>query len=122
MTALLIERNVLIIKEKEMTASKRNLENSAMRRAAREGNLDLVELCRERGATDFDGAMWRAAYRGHFDIAMLCWRWGATDFCRVLCDVVCVGNLSLRSFVRREERELLPVLPCRRPLEVMSRV
>ena len=71
------------------------LENSAMRRAAREGHIDLVKLCKERGATDFDGAMWRAAYRGHIDIAKLCEEWGAKFVARFILHAACIGNIEL---------------------------
>ena len=78
-----------------MTASKINLGDSAMRRAARGGRMDIVKLCKKRGVTDFDGAMWRAAYRGHFDIAELCEEWGATDFHEVMYEALVMVDIEI---------------------------
>ena len=41
------------------------------------GHLGIVKLCKEWGATDYDGAMWWATINGHLEIVKLCKEWGA---------------------------------------------
>ena len=51
-----------------------------MLNAVRNGHESIVILCKEWGATDFDGAMARAVANGHESIVKLCKEWGATKF------------------------------------------
>ena len=48
--------------------------------AANSGYVEFVKLCKDWGATDFDGALAGAAMRGYVEIVELCREWGATDF------------------------------------------
>ena len=40
--------------------------------AAKGGHVEIVKLCKEWGATDFNWAMSKAAWEGHVEIAKLC--------------------------------------------------
>ena len=44
--------------------------------AAGSGHIEVVKLCKEWGATDFDRAMVRAVESGHIEIFKLCKEWG----------------------------------------------
>ena len=52
----------------------------AMDRAACGGYMDLAQLCKEWGATNFNSVMDSAAEGGHMDLVKLCKEWGATSF------------------------------------------
>ena len=54
--------------------------NNIMKIAAKEGDIETVNLCKEKGATDYDSAMSNAALGGHIEIVKLCKEYGATDF------------------------------------------
>ena len=44
--------------------------------AAKNGHIELVRLCKEWGATNYDMAICRAAWnRGHYEIVKLCREW-----------------------------------------------
>ena len=48
--------------------------------AAEFGYVEIVKLCKEWGATDFDEPMDIAAFGGYVEIVKLCKEWGATYF------------------------------------------
>jgi Ankyrin repeats (3 copies) len=54
--------------------------DEAMFYAAYEGNIEIVKLMIEKGATDFDWAILEAAEGGHMEIVKLMIENGATDF------------------------------------------
>ena len=56
---------------------------------------DIVKLCGEWGATDFDEAMSYAAWKGHVEIVKLCKEWGATDFNSAMCGAAKGGHVCL---------------------------
>ena len=49
-----------------------NLYDWAMSYAAKGGHVEIVKLCKEWGATDFNRAMSNAAWEGHVEIVKLC--------------------------------------------------
>ena len=51
--------------------------DQAMEIAAAEGQIKIVKLCKEFGATNFDLAMENAAENGHIEIVKLLKEWGA---------------------------------------------
>jgi ankyrin repeat protein len=57
-----------------------NIFNMAMYYAARGGNMEIVKLMIEKGATDFDWGMKNAANGGNMEIVKLMIEKGATDF------------------------------------------
>ena len=57
-------------------------------KAARNGHEDIVRLCKEWGATDFDWMMSSAAEGGHKDIVKLFKEWGATKFLIGRCQML----------------------------------
>ena len=63
--------------------------------AAINGHLEIVKLCKEWGATDYDGAMWWAAINGHLEIVKLCKEWGATDYDGAMCWAAINGHLEI---------------------------
>ena len=65
--------------------------NCAIYYAAKEGRLEIVKLCKEKGATDFNRAMCSAAENGHIEIVKLCKKWGRGGECNTLqqCYVCC---------------------------------
>ena len=42
--------------------------------------MEIVKLCREYGATDFNKGMFIATFKGHVEIVKLCKEWGARDY------------------------------------------
>ena len=86
------------------------LENTEMERAARRGCIDLVKLCRRRGATAFGRAMRSAALGGHIEIIELC-RLGEQRILTALClrqPMEVIWRLS--NCVERWEQRILTVL------------
>ena len=71
------------------------LENTEMQRAARRGHINLVKLCRKRGATAFNEAMVSAAHGGHIDIVPLCQKWGATAFNSAMVWAALGGHIDI---------------------------
>ena len=54
--------------------------NAMMIKAVEYGFIEIVKLCKEWGATNYDGVLLRAAFNGYIDIAKLCKEWGAKLF------------------------------------------
>ena len=54
--------------------------NEVMWHAAGGGHVEIVELCKEWGATHFDQTMAAAAEGGHVEIVELCKEWGGNGF------------------------------------------
>ena len=55
--------------------------DEAMVSAATEGDIEIVKLCREYGAADFDESYGLSSWsRGDIEIVKLCKEWGATNF------------------------------------------
>ena len=48
--------------------------------AAKGGHVEIVKLCKEWGATDFNRVMKEAAWGGHVEIVKLCKEWGAVSY------------------------------------------
>ena len=57
-----------------------------MVKAAENGHIEIVKLCKEWGATNFNGAMILAAKNGHVEVMKLCKEWGVTylDYAMIL--------------------------------------
>ena len=49
--------------------------NHDMCQAAKSGHLEIVKVCKEWGATEFDCTMKEAAESGHFEIVKVCREW-----------------------------------------------
>ena len=62
--------------------------DEAMREAARRKHVKIVKLCKKWGANDFDGSMLAAAQGGCIEIVELCKVWGADNFDDIIEDVV----------------------------------
>ena len=69
--------------------------NWAMSNAAREGHVEIVKLCKEWGATDFNWAMSNAVRYGHVEIVKLCKEWGETDFDETMSYAVKYGRVEI---------------------------
>ena len=76
-----------------------------MRSAARKGYIDIVALCKEYGATNFNEAMVWGACGGHIDIVKLCRGWLGYDL--IYHDLM--RHHHRREFSRRIHDELLPI-------------
>ena len=76
-----------------------------MPRAACEGCTDVVKLCKERGATNFNEAMYEAACGDHVEIVKLCRGWLGYD--SIHHDLL--RHHHKRSFSRRIHDEVLPI-------------
>ena len=68
--------------------------------AAYRGHIDLVKLCKEWVATDFNSAMCEAAGEGHIDLVKLCKEWGATDFSSAMDCAVYGGHVDIVKLFR----------------------
>ena len=103
-----------------------------MSNAAWKGHVEIVKLCKEWGATDFNSAMEEAAWEGHVEIVKLCKEWGATDFDEAMSYAAKGGHVEIvklcrgwlgfslindelfryhhkREFSKRIHEELLPI-------------
>ena len=78
---------------------------SVMESAAKEGNIEIVRLCKEWGATDFDLAMRAAARKGNIEIVNLFRQWlGYEKIHEEL-----FRHHHKRSFYKNLHNELLPI-------------
>ena len=51
-----------------------------MRRAAKNGDIEIVKFCKEQGVIDYNGAMFYAALWGYVEIVKLCREWCGIDY------------------------------------------
>ena len=79
--------------------------NNAMAKAAKGGHVEIVKLCKEWGATDFNWAMSYAAKRGHVEIVKLCRGWLGFS----LINDELFRYHHKREFSKRIHEELLPI-------------
>jgi thiamine pyrophosphokinase len=73
--------------------------DSAMREAAEGGQMEIVKLMIEKGATDFDWAMNYASEGGHMEIVKLLIEKGATDFDWGMNEAARGGNMEIVKFM-----------------------
>ena len=79
--------------------------NNAMSNAAWKGHVEIVKLCKEWGATDFNRAMEEAAWEGHVEIVKLCRGWLGFS----LINDELFRYHHKREFSKRIHEELLPI-------------
>ena len=72
----------------------------SMCRAAFEGRIEIIKLCKERGATDFDDAMCEAADGGHVEIVKLCREYGAENFDEAMGSAATNGHIEIVKLCR----------------------
>ena len=63
-------------------------------------SVEIVKLCAEWGATEFDSAMDEAAYFGHIEIVKLCKEWGAADFNSAMDGAAYSGHIEIVKLCR----------------------
>ena len=72
-----------------------NIYDCAIRYAALGGNMEIVKLMIEKGATDFNETMYHTAKRGHIEIVKLMIEKGATDFNFCMYGAARFGNMDI---------------------------
>ena len=82
-----------------------NLYDWGMKEAAKGGHVEIVKLCKEWGATDFNWAMTYAAWEGHVEIVKLCRGWLGFS----LINDELFRHHHKREFSKRIHEELLPI-------------
>ena len=82
-----------------------NLYDWGMKEAAKGGHVEIVKLCKEWGATDFNRAMEEAAWEGHVEIVKLCRGWLGFS----LINDELFRYHHKREFSKRIHEELLPI-------------
>ena len=63
--------------------------------AAESGHIEIVELCKKWGARNTRAAMHRAARSGYIEIVKLCREWGAKNFGEVMCHAASKGHIEI---------------------------
>jgi Ankyrin repeats (3 copies) len=81
--------------------NRKDIFNSAMRYAAYGGNIKIVKLMIEKGATDFDTAMKYAAQGGHMDIVKLMIEKGADDFTQAMKSAAKRGHVNIINYLKQ---------------------
>ena len=63
--------------------------------AAFEDNIEIVKLCKDWGAVDFDETMWCAAIKDNIEIVKLCKDCGAVNFDGAMCEAALRGHTEI---------------------------
>ena len=95
--------------------------NSVIRCAAEKGHIEIVKLCKEWEAADFDEAIQPAACKGRIEIVKLCKEWGATNFDVAMRFAAYGGHIEIVKLCKEWGQRALTRLSSGQPVEATLR-